>query len=129
MKSLLLVLAMVAIAADADERGAHGTWEGESICTVKNSPCNDEHVVYEIARGDKDKLLIEAYKIVNGEKQSMGTITCGWNAASRELHCVAPISRSNDWDFRITEDGTRMTGTLRLDDRKLLYRRIDVRRK
>lgn len=128
MKSLLLALALETAAA-ADERGPLGTWEGESICTVRNSPCNNEHVVYEIARGEKDKVLVGAHKIVSGEKQFMGTLTCDWTAARQSLHCVAPISRSNDWDFQIDEDGTRMTGTLLLDDRKLLYRRIDVRRK
>jgi hypothetical protein len=25
-----------------------GSWEGESKCTVTNSPCHDEHVVYRI---------------------------------------------------------------------------------
>jgi hypothetical protein len=96
---------------------------------VKNSPCNDEHVVYEIARGENEQVVVEAYKIVQGEKQPMGTLTCQWKPADRELNCVAPISRPNHWDFRVSEDGSRMTGTLLLDGRKLLYRRVDVRRR
>ena len=120
---------LVVTLAAADHRGVIGTWEGESICTVKNSPCNDEHVVYEITRGENEQVFVEAHKIAQGEKQSMGKLTCQWKAVSRELGCVAPISRSNHWDFRISEDGSRMTGTLLLDDRKLLYRRVDVRRR
>ena len=34
-----------------------GTWEGESKCTIPDSPCHDEYVIYEIAP-DKDKAAL-----------------------------------------------------------------------
>lgn len=55
----------------------------DSICTVRDSPCHDEHVIYEIARdataennpgrpGPRLEWKMDAYKIVNGEKQFTG---------------------------------------------------------
>jgi hypothetical protein len=40
-----------------------GTWEGESICQVANSPCHDEHVIYEIAEEKEGKAKIEATRL------------------------------------------------------------------
>src|SRR2546429_5200722 len=37
-----------------------GAWEGESKCTVPDSPCHDEHVIYEIAA---DKTVPSGLKI------------------------------------------------------------------
>src|SRR5215813_9683338 len=75
-----------------------GTWEGESVCTVRDSPCHDEHVVYEIARdttpennpdrlGPRLEWKIDAYKIVNAEKQFMGTIPCSLDEKKQALNC------------------------------------------
>ena len=57
-----------------------GAWEGESIRQVANSPCHDEHVIYEFAEdnGAAGKVKMEGYKIVNSEKQWMGTLLCDY---------------------------------------------------
>lgn len=106
-----------------------GTWEGESKCTVPDSPCHDEHVVYEIAH-DKDTgtLKIDAYKIVNSEKQFMGTLQCKYNSEKSNLSCAGGNpQRKADWQFTVMKD--TMQGSLFLGDEKTLYRKISLKRK
>ncbi len=62
-----------------------GTSEGESKCTVPSSPCRDEHVVYEIAveKAAASRLKLDGYKIVNGERQFMGTLLRDYNPSKK----------------------------------------------
>ena len=54
-----------------------GIWRGTSVCLVRPSPCNDEIVVYRITRlKAADSLRLDARKIVRGEEQEMGILTC-----------------------------------------------------
>ena len=111
----ILLLSFGALAQNAHE--VLGTWEGESKCTVANSPCHDEHVIYEISQAPKSKqFTISMDKVVGGERQNMGSIDCSYEGA--HLHCKYNTS---DWDFDVA-DG-QMTGTLKLGD-GTLYRRI-----
>jgi len=104
-----------------------GTWEGESICTIRDSPCHDEHVVYQIASQPGDPpLKIDAYKIVNGQQEFMGTITCDYKGETHILTCTAPIARPNIWEFTVS--GSTMNGTLKVDADKHLFRNIRVER-
>ena len=105
-----------------------GRWEGESKCTVPDSPCRDEHVVYRIAADKKNPahLTIDADKIVNGSPQSMGTIFCQYHADQATLSCTANTDRKDDWEFHVSAD--TMTGTLTIGPEKQLYRRISVRK-
>ncbi len=130
MRLSILVLAagfLFATAAFADAPATvAGTWEGESKCTVPNSPCHDEHVVYEIT--DKSgKVSIDAYKIVNGAKDFMGTLECQYSASSGKLSCPQDGRMKAYWEFAVT--GRNMKGTLTVDDSKTLYRKIDVQKK
>ncbi len=98
-----------------------GDWEGESLCTVANSPCHNEHVVYHISR-DKDAATaytIGADKIVNGQPDYMGDLHCTYDQPKGYLRCEKP----GVWEFTIAAD--KMTGTLKLDD-GTLYRKIAV---
>jgi hypothetical protein len=103
-----------------------GTWEGESKCTVPDSPCHDEHVLYRIAADKKNpaQLTIDADKIVNGSPQFMGTIFCQYHADRATLICTGNTPKQDDWQFHITAD--TMTGTLTIGAEKQLYRRIEV---
>src|SRR5215471_15863420 len=75
-----------------------GVWEGESLRTVRDSPCHDEHVVYEISPDtaakrstDGTPLLnwkMDAYKIVNGDKQPMGSLRCSFDETKKNLSCL-----------------------------------------
>lgn len=121
LSALLLscTYAPTAIAGD----GIAGDWTGESICTVRPSPCNDEHVIYHISEPDAEgKLKLRADKLVNGKPEEMGTLDCTYEAKSSHLNCQM---KNGVWDFNVA--GKKMTGTLKLAD-GTLYRRISVTR-
>jgi hypothetical protein len=105
-----------------------GTWEGESKCTVPNSPCHDEHALYKIFADKKDpaKLSMEGYKVVNGDAQFMGTLTCEYRPSRSTLSCSAHTAKQDDWEFQIS--GSSMTGTLTIGSEKTLYRRMSLRK-
>jgi hypothetical protein len=114
--SLLVVSSCAALAA-----GIAGTWSGTSICTIKDSPCHDENVIYHITEPDSaGKLKIQADKVVNGQPEDMGTIDCTFDSKSSKLVC--PIESGK---FEFTVAGDKMTGTLKLSDGRL-YRNINV---
>ncbi|QEC66990.1 hypothetical protein FRZ67_06655 [Panacibacter ginsenosidivorans] len=85
-----------------------GTWQGTSICQVKNSPCHDEVVAYHISKGNSvDSFTIQANKIVNGVEEDMGTLHFGYNGKTNQL--VSNEYNSN-WTFTIS--GRKMSGIL-----------------
>lgn len=108
-----------------------GTWEGESKCTVPDSPCRDEHVVYEIAvENDKSvsaPLKMDGYKIVNGERVFMGALHCDYDLARKNLSCTSRGKNFDDWQYTLS--GAALQGTLTTDAGKTLYRKITVKKK
>jgi hypothetical protein len=137
MRTLLIVLVVAVTclpggaqtAQAPDARGVLGTWEGESKCTVPNSPCRDEHVIYRIAEDQRSpgRLTIDADKVVNGKNEYMGRLECEYRATDKLLRCTAHTPRHDDWQFTVSGDS--MTGTLTVDPDKTLYRRISVQKK
>ena len=123
--AFLLVLATTAFAAD--KVSPLGSWEGESLCTVPDSPCHNEHVVYEIKADPKTQgnITIDAFKIVNGEKLFMGALNCSWSESESVLSCH--YRADDDWSFKIT--GNEMKGTLHVKKERQLYRKISVTKK
>jgi hypothetical protein len=120
-----IVSAMVAVAG-SNKLPVIGTWEGESKCTVPDSPCHDEHVIYTITAGADDELTSKADKVVNGERQYMGTLPCRYDSAGKRLTCVTEGAKPGDWVFIVS--GDTMTGTLTFRNEHQLYRRIRVER-
>ena len=89
-----------------------GVWRGTSTCLVRPSACNDENVVYRIAPTTAaDSVTVDARKIVHGEEQEMGVLTCHLTALTTSLTC--PFARGT-WMFRIHNDS--LVGELRLTD-------------
>ena len=89
-----------------------GIWRGTSVCLVRPSACNDEIVVYRIARTKAaDSLTIDARKIVRGDEQEMGVLTCHFASPNGPLTCVMP---QGTWQFRVRNDS--LVGELRLTD-------------
>lgn len=120
-----LFLLLLVPQAPANSSTLAGAWEGSSICTVTNSPCHDEHVVYHIKAADGNdptKFAIDANKIVNGVEESMGTLQCTFTAEKNELYC----DTVGDWRFIVT--GSSMSGTLTLKN-GTLYRRVNLKKR
>ena len=122
MKRSIIVIAAMLIAGKAGAQSpapAIGTWRGTSLCLVRPSPCNDERVVYYITRvGTTDSVAIDARKIVNGQEEEMGVLTCALGVGGTQLTC--PIPRSV---WRFTVRGDSLIGDVYVADKK--YR--DVR--
>jgi hypothetical protein len=102
-----------------------GTWEGESLCTIRDSPCHDEHVIYKFKTAS-GKLSVDAFKLVSGEQQFMGTLDCDYRDPEKLLTCSAHTAKHDLWEFHLNSDD--LTGTLVVDPGKTLYRKIHVKR-
>jgi hypothetical protein len=91
-----------------------GIWRGTSVCLVRPSPCKDEIVVYRIAPTKAaDSLTVDARKIVRGEEQEMGVLTCRFAPPTGPLTCAMP---QGTWQFRVRNDS--LVGELRLSDNR-----------
>ena len=91
-----------------------GTWRGTSVCLVHPSACHDEIVVYRIARTNAaDSVTVDARKIVRGEEQEMGVLSCRFTSPSGPVTCAMPLGT---WQFRIRNDS--LVGELRLPDNR-----------
>ena len=67
-----------------------GTWNGTSICQIKNSPCHDETVVYHISKKrGVDTFFINAGKIVNGVEEEMGILPFVYNKKTNQFTSTA----------------------------------------
>jgi hypothetical protein len=89
-----------------------GVWRGTSVCLVRPSACNDEIVVYRVAPTNAaDSVTVDARKIVRGEEQAMGVLTCHVTSPAGSLTCA--FARGT-WLFRIRNDS--LVGELRLTD-------------
>jgi len=89
-----------------------GTWRGTSLCLVRPSACKDEIVVYRITHTNvADSLMLDARKIVGGEEQEMGVLTCHLTPPDGPLTCAIP---RGTWQFRMRSDS--LIGELRLPD-------------
>jgi len=116
--SLIAVVAVMALAQRAPAQASAGavtpvgTWRGTSLCLVKPSPCHDEVVVYRITpvKGS-DSLSMDARKIVNGQEEEMGVLSCAFAARGASLTC--PL-RNGMWRFTVSRDS--LVGELRLPD-------------
>jgi hypothetical protein len=103
-----------------------GSWEGDSKCMVRDSPCHDEHVLYQITEDKKEswQLKLDGYKIVDGAPDFMGTLTCRYESKAGALSCTSSNREKDDWEFHVLGDA--MSGRLMIDDGKTLYRRITL---
>jgi hypothetical protein len=106
-----------------------GSWEGESKCTVPDSPCHDEHALYRITADKKNpaQLNLDGYKIVAGSPEFMGTLVCQYRAESSTISCIGNTGSRDDWEFHFTTGS--ITGTLTMGAEKTLYRRITLHKK
>ena len=125
--TILIFCSIATVAAPASDKAVIGSWEGDSKCTVPSSPCHDEHVLFQISADKKDpfQLNLDAYKMVEGSPEFMGTLACHYESKVGALSCTSSTQEKDDWEFHVT--GDTMAGRL-LVDGKTLYRRITLRR-
>jgi len=125
--TLLLICVSVTLCL-ASNKAVLGSWEGDSKCTVPDSPCHDEHVLYQIAEDKKDpfQLNMDGYKIVDGVPDFMGTLACHYESKIGALSCTSSNKDKDDWEFHVIGDA--MAGRLLLNEGKTLYRRITLHR-
>jgi hypothetical protein len=96
-----------------------GTWNGTSICQIKNSPCHDETVVYHISKKrGVDTFFINAGKIINGVEEEMGILPFVYNKKTNQFTSTA----YGIWTFDL--EGDKLEGTLIVHGD--LYRKIKV---
>jgi len=134
MRLFLGTIAVLLLTAAAWPRPASGaaavtgSWEGDSKCTIADSPCHDEHVLYQIAEDKKDpwQLNLDAYKVIEGAPEFMGTLTCHYQAKAGVLSCTSSSREKDDWEFHVM--GETMSGRLLLDGGKTLYHRVALHR-
>lgn len=89
-----------------------GIWRGTSVCLVRPSSCNDEIVVYRVTHlKAADSLALDARKIVRGEEQEMGVLTCHLVPSNGQFTCTMP---QGVWHFSVRGDS--LIGELRLRD-------------
>jgi hypothetical protein len=95
---------------------------------VPSSPCRHEQVVYKIAeeKTASATLKMDGYKIVNGERQFMGTLRCNYNASTKNLSCTFRGKDCDDWEYTLS--GGTLAGTLTTGAGKTLYRKITVKK-
>lgn len=106
-----------------EEPRPEGTWLGDSLCQVKNSPCHDEKAIYVVSKPDAaGNVSIDMGKIVDGKPETMGVLVFVYDRQSGTLTCD---NRYGVWKLKFT--GDNMEGTLTLHDGRL-YRRISLKR-
>jgi len=106
-----------------DEEALAGNWSGESLCQAKNSPCQDEKVVYHISQSrEPGKVKVNADKIVDGKVINMGTLDFTYDKKDGTL-----VNETSGRVWRLTVKGNSMQGALTLPD-KTIYRRITLKK-
>jgi len=123
---IALFLCLAGLRVSARDKDVIGSWEGDSKCAVPSSPCQDEHVLIQISEDKKDpfQLNMDAYKIIDGAPDFMGTLSCHYESKAGALSCTSSNRDKDDWEFHITGDS--MVGRLLVD--KTLYRRLTLRK-
>jgi hypothetical protein len=120
----MIAVALLLAAAGADP--IPGTWEGTSLCQVKPSPCHDEHAIYRIKKTSQRRYQIDAYKVVAGQEEFMGTLAVSLDASG---HFLSGSNRDraglvHPWLFSVR--GTHMSGKALTAPGGQVFRLIEV---
>ena len=99
-----------------------GTWRGNSVCMVKDSPCHDEVNVYRFSSvaGRQGVFSVTAAKVIDGKEIVMGSGEWKYDAEKRVVECERPR-------IRLVVDGDKMEGALTVED-GMVYRRIYLKK-
>jgi hypothetical protein len=106
-----------------------GTWRGTSLCTdrVAAPACHDEDVVYEFTPGLKPGTVRwAADKVVNGKREPMGELDLSYDKAEGCWKREVNARVKSVW--RLSVEGTHLTGTARLLPGNETIRKLDLRK-
>src|SRR6478672_6687109 len=98
MKCIWTIMLSSAVLAESQAASNPvGVWRGTSLCLVHPSACKDESVIYRITRMKAlDSVSIDAQKIVSGQEQDMGILTCRVTMSGAQVTCTIP---QGTWRF------------------------------
>jgi hypothetical protein len=87
---------------DAESARIAGTWRGNSICTVKGSPCHDEINVYRFASVPEraPSFSVTASKVVDGKEVVMEPAN---GPTIPKSMLWSPRLRRFDWSWMVTK--------------------------
>ena len=110
--------------AQDDASQIAGTWRGNSVCAVANSPCRNEVNVYRFSEmsSKPNRFSCTASKIVAGKEIVMGSGEWTYDPSKHLLQTV--ISNPT---IRLTLDRDSLDGALTLPD-STIYRRIHLKK-
>jgi hypothetical protein len=107
-----------------------GTWHGTSVCVDRktDTACKDEEVVYVVKgiRAVRDTVEMEAFKIINGERLSMGMMRPAYSQVSGFWTFELAARVHALWAFQV-KDST-VNGTLVELPLKRLIRQVHASR-
>jgi hypothetical protein len=108
-----------------------GTWRGTSACADRQAApaCADEQVIYEIVAspGHSEAVTVTADKVVDGKRVPMGSFDFALEATSRSWTSELETPRVHAI-WRLSVNGTTLSGTLTLLPSKAVVRRVDLRK-
>ena len=112
------------IASARDVPQIAGTWRGDSVCAVPNTPCRNEVNVYRFSKipGKANRFSCTAAKVVGGKEIVMGSGEWTYNPSKRTLQTVTPHPT-----IRLVLDHETLDGALILPD-STIYRRIHLKK-
>lgn len=99
-----------------------GDWNGTSLCQVRPSACNDEHVVFHFSDPRAGKITVMADKIVDGKLVNMGSGVWTYDESTRTLTWKMPRGV-----WKLAVGGDSMDGTLTRPD-KVVFRQVHLRK-
>jgi len=110
--------------------GLSGVWRGTSTCTDRAAlpACNDEIIVYEFTPGTPaGTVRWSADRITDGRRVHMGEFDLTYDAveAGWKVEFTTPRFKGV---WRLSVDGSRMSGTLRLLPGNETVRKVDLRK-
>lgn len=112
------------IASAQDAPQIAGTWRGDSVCAVPNTPCRNEVNVYRFSEisGKANRFWCTAAKVVGGKEIVMGSGEWTYDPSKHMLQTVTPNPT-----IRLVLDNEILDGALILPDSRI-YRRIHLKK-
>jgi hypothetical protein len=99
-----------------------GDWTGTSLCRIKPSGCHDETVVYRLSNPRRDKITVQADKIVDGKTITMGVSEWTYDSSAHSLTWSMP---RRTW--KLVQSAQILEGTLTEPD-GTVFRKVRLRK-